>query len=379
MKKKMIALTMVMILAMGMLSGCGLGAQTSTPSAPSSGGAASPANPAPSTENTPDGAVTIKMGGSVAETHPITQGQYYFEQILEERSNGMIQVEIYPNCQLGAPRELIEQVMNGTLQMCESGVAALSSFSDKLDWTALPFMFPTRDIVFDFVDGEVGKAMNERIREELGIIMPTYYENGYYSLINSKKVITSPDDMRGMKLRVQENDVYLEVYKKFGSNPLPMSMTEAFTGLQQGTIDGMQTNFVLTETGKYYEIARNFTDLKVFYDLTGIYINEDFYNTLPEDLQGLLIECIVESAEYQRELADRAVDGSIAFLQDGKKMDIYFLSDEERQVFIDMAGPVYSWFINQKNEPHLEEYFAEINRLCELHGVTPNYDFGSFF
>lgn len=318
------------------------------------------------------------MGGSVAETHPITQGLYYFERILEERSNGQIQVEVYPNCQLGAPRELIEQVMNGTLQGTESGVAALASFSDKLKWSALPFLFPSREVALSFVDGEVGQAMSDSIREELGVIVPTYYENGFYSVINNKKPITSPKDMAGMKLRVQENDIYLEAYKQFGSNPLPMSMTEAFTALQQGTIDGMQTNFVLTQTGKYYEISKHFTDLKVFYDLTGLYFNEDFYDSLSAENQQLVMECIVESAEYQRDLADAAVDEAIAFLQDGSKMDIYFLSDEERQAFIDLAKPVYSWFINQGLEPNLKQYFDEIDRLCEHYNVAPPFDFSEF-
>lgn len=244
----------------------------------------------------------------------------------------MIQVEVFANCQLGAPRELIEATMNGSLDMCESGVAAAASFTDKFKWTSLPFLFPSREIALACVDGEVGQAMNERVQEEIGVVMLPFYENGYYSLINTKHPVTSPTDLKGMKIRTQESDVYLETFKRFGANPMPMSMTEAYTGLQQGTIDGMVTNFVLTHTTKYYEIVKYMTDLEQFYDLTGVYMNEDFFNSLSAEHQVLVRECAQESAVYQRELAETAKQTAIDFLTDGN-MEVYFLTDDERQAF----------------------------------------------
>ena len=362
MKKRSLALFLAAMMIASLLTGCGLGSGTLDSADASSDGDTQTADTQTENTDAPEGAITIKCGGSVTDDNPITQGLYYFEKIIEERSGGMIQVEVFANCQLGAPRELIEATMNGSLQMCESGVAAAASFTDKFKWTALPFLFEDREIALSFVDGEVGQAMSKRVQEEIGAVMLTYYENGYYSIINTKHPITSPDDLKGMKIRTQESDVYLETFKEFGSNPLPMSMTEAYTGLQQGTIDGMVTNFVLTHTTKYYEIVKYMTDLEQFYDLTGVYMNEDFFNSLSPENQALVSECAYESAVYQRDLAEKAKQDAIDFLTDGN-MEVYFLTDDERQAFKDLVGPVYDWFETNVDEPYLDEYLAEIDRL----------------
>lgn len=362
MKKRLFVVFLAAMMLAALLGGCGLG---STPPA-STGTPSAPANPTDTA--VPEDAITIRCGGSVTDDNPITQGLYYFEKIMEERSDGKVQVEVFANCQLGAPRELIEATMNGSLDMCESGVAAAASFTDKFKWTSLPFLFPNREIALACVDGEVGQAMNARVQEEIGVVMLPFFENGYYSLINTKRPIASPADLKGMKIRTQESDVYLETFKAFGANPLPMSMTEAYTGLQQGTIDGMVTNFVLTHTTKYYEIVKYMSDLEQFYDLTGVYMNEEFFNNLPAEYQALVKECAQEAAVYQRDLAEKAKQTAIDFLMDGN-MEVYFMTDDERQVFEDLVDPVYDWFKANVNEPNLDDYLAEVDRLSvELGG-----------
>lgn len=270
---------------------------------------------------------------------------------------------VFPNLQLGGAREMMEAVQMGNLEMLESGSAMLSVFTDKFKFASLPYLFPTREVAFDFFDSEMAQELTDRIAEETDLRILGFYENGYYSATNSKRAIRSPEDMKGLKLRVQENDIYLQTYTALGANPLPMSFSEAYTAIQQGTIDGQQSNYVLTHTSMFYELLTHFTDNNFFYDITGIYINQDFFDGLSPEHQQILIDCGKESATHQRDLALKAQEDAIAFLGGEGGMELTYLTDDERQVFVDATMPVYDWFRQAVNEPNLDMYLDEIARL----------------
>lgn len=318
--------------------------------------------------------VTIKFAGTVSEDHPITKGEYKFKEILEEISGGQMAVEVYPNCQLGSNRELYESMQNGTIQMAEAGAVILANFTDKFKFMQIPYLFNSAESVQCFLNGETGQQMIDDIAAETGFRILCCYENGWQAVTNSKHEIKTADDMKGLKIRTQENDILLKIYEEMGCSPMPMAFTELFTGMQQGTVDGQVNPILIAYTGKYDEVQKYCTDVNAVYDVASVSINEEFYNSLTDEQRGWVDQAIKESCEWQLQASVDATKEA----EEQINLEIHKLTDDERQTFIDATAGVVDWFKENINEPNLDLYMekiAEINQMYtdgKLEAVTGN-------
>lgn len=328
------------------LAACGAGATASA--TPTGGG-----GPAAETK------YTIQLAGSVTDDHPITQSLYKFEELCEEYTEGRIDVQVYPNCQLGSNREFYEQCQSGNIQMAEAGAVILANFTSKFKFMQLPYIFNSREAVQNFLASDVGQQMNLDIAEETGIYPLVYFENGWQAVTNSKKEIHSPSDLNGLKIRTQENDILLQIYSNLGANPMPMAFTELFTAMQQKTVDGQVNPALIAQTGRYYEVQDYITDVNAVYDLDCISINYEFYKSLPEDLQKLVVKAASDARDYDLQLSANGETSAYKFLEE-KGMTITYLTDAERAEFVSAAAPVIEWFRGQAIEPKLDTYLDKI-------------------
>lgn len=307
--------------------------------------------------------IVIKFAGTVNDEHPITKGEYKFAEILEEISGGTMVVENYPNCQLGSNRELYESVQNGSLQMAEAGAVILANFTDKFKFTQLPYLFNSAESVQAFLNSEVGQQMFEDMAEETGFRVLGCYENGWQAITNSKHEVKTAADLKGLKIRTQENEILLNIYGDLGCNPMPMAFTELFTGMQQGTVDGQINPMLIAYTGGYDEVQDYCTDVNAVYDVASIAINEDFYQSLTDEQRGWIDQAVKESVEWQLQAsldASKEAEEKLDF-------DIHYLTDDERQTFIDASEGVYDWFRENVNEPNLDKYLGEIEKINKMY------------
>ena len=307
--------------------------------------------------------IVIKFAGTVNDEHPITKGEYKFAEILEELSGGTMVVENYPNCQLGSNRELYESVQNGTLQMAEAGAVILANFTDKFKFTQLPYLFNSAESMQCFLNGEVGQQMFEEMAAETGFRVLGCYENGWQAITNSKHEIKTAADLQGLKIRTQENDILLKIYGDLGCNPMPMAFTELFTGMQQGTVDGQINPILIAYTGGYDEVQEYCTDVNAVYDVASIAINEEFYQGLTEEQRGWIDQAVKESVEWQLQASLEASQEAAETID----LEIHYLTDDERQTFIDASAGVYDWFRENVNEPNLDKYMDEIAKINQMY------------
>lgn len=349
--KKLMALTLTLIAALSLLAGCGSGNGSTQESGEENAG-------------TSGETYTIQLAGSVAEDHPITLGLYKFEELAEEYSDGQIQVEVYPNGQLGSNREYFEQCQQGNIQMAEGGAVVLANFTDKFKFMQLPYLFDSREAVQNFLNGETGKEITLEIAEETGLYPLVFFENGFQQLTNSVREVKTPEDLKGLKIRTQENDILLEVYTQLGANPMPMAFSELFTAMQQKTVDGQVNPVLVASTGNYDEVQSHGTDVNAVYDATSICINYDFYQSLPAELQVVIDQASQEACAYQLQLSAEGEADGIKELEEGG-MTITYLTDEERASFEEAASGVFDWFVEQGTEPNLDAYLAEIEASNE--------------
>lgn len=257
---------------------------------------ASTAAPAPAAET-----VKIRVGiGTTAESS-LGQGVTHFGKLLEEKSGGKIKVELCPGSVLGGDRETVEGVGLGTFEMCNIATGPVANFADAFLALDLPYVVTDRETAYKALDGAQGRAVLDTL-ENSGIYAMSFWELGFRDLYNAKGIVKSPADLKGMKIRVMENDVYISLFNGLGAYATPMSISEVFTSLQQGTIDGHDNPIGVTLAGKFYEADKNCTKSHHVYSATVSMINREFFNSLPAEYQKWIVEADAEARDYERKL-----------------------------------------------------------------------------
>ena len=304
--------------------------------------------------------VIINVANSVTEDHPVSAGHLKFEELVEERSNGAVQVEIFFNGTFGSGLQIVEAVQSGSVQAGESSLSSLATLVPEVQYTGLPFSFDSRDHAFAWTETEFANQIKDKILEKSGCYLLAWLENGIRKLSNSKHPVTCPDDMQGLKIRVMDSPIYIEMFTEMGASPTPMSLTEVYTALQQGTVDGQDNPYSTFVSTKFYEIQKYFTNLDHTFDFTGFIISNDFLQSLNEATRELIIEC---GKEAQQASYDYAVESEARLIQtvEDSGMEIYTLSDEERELFKESVSGMEAWFEqNVASDLNMEDFKASL-------------------
>lgn len=285
------------------------------------------------------GPIVIRMSHVANETSPIHLSSKYFEEILEERSNGQFDVQIYPNAQLGGDRQAVESVSLNIINASFPPTAIFAGFEPNFMVTDLPFVFTTRESAYQALDNELGGELN-KLLEPHNIVNLGFGETGYRHITNSAKPIRTPEDLKGLSIRTMENPIHIASFREWGANPTPINFSELFTALQQGTVDAQENPLQITSSSRFHEVQDYLSLTGHFYSSGSIIFNSDFVNGLPEDLRSLLVKCVDEMKDYERELTIEMEEQFLAELEAGG-MEINELTPEEKQLFVEAALPVY--------------------------------------
>ncbi|MEW6661684.1 MAG: DctP family TRAP transporter solute-binding subunit [Bacillota bacterium] len=307
-----------------------------------------------------------KIGAFFHEQHSLTRALFVFKAEMEKRVGDKVTIQIYPNLQLGGGREMVEGVQLGTIQACEATLALVSAFDSSFFALNLPYLFLTREIAFDFLDGPIGTEMAKNL-EKSGIKILGYFENGIRHVTNNVRPIRTPADLRGLKIRTMENPVHLATFRNLGANPTPMAFGEVFTALQQGTIDGQENPFANIAAMKFDEVQKYMTLTGHFYDVTGFMMNLDLYKGLPEDIRKAVDESAAAAVKAQRKFATEDEERfHKEFLAKGS-MSIIELTDAERLAFKEAALKTYDEMADRIGKEMLQKILAEVQRIEAKH------------
>jgi len=284
---------------------------------------------------------TIRFAGQQPPDHPLTAYQWKFKELAEEYSDGEIEVKVYHSNQLGGNTEANEAVRDGSIQMAYSSIAYISSnFNPKFYITNLPFLV-TRNNVDDFyelVDGEVGQRLGKEL-EKNNIRLMAYIQLGFRNVTNSVRPVLEPNDLEGLKIRLQPNEVHVESFRAFGANPISMDWSEVYSALQQGVIDGQENPIDIIYLNNFFETQDYCTLTGHFFDIGGVYMNLDFYNNLPEDIKEIINKAGFEAAQYQRQVSTESEKEYIEKLKE--KMEVIDLPEEGLKKFQEKSEVMY--------------------------------------
>lgn len=259
--------------------------------------------------------LTIKFAHAGSSTHPYSVGINLLTPILEKNSGGAVKLQVFCCAQLGSERELAEGVRLGTINMTSvAAEGALPAWVPELQAFGLPFIIRDRDHIYKVLDGPVGKELESKLNAQ-GFVVLGWWELGFRNMTSKDKPIRTPDDLKGLKMRVQEAKVWLGLMRALGAIPTPIPFGELYSALQQGVVDGQENPIVTITSMRFYEVQKQVGLTEHTYTALPVLASKKWWDTLKPAQRDVIAASVKESVPLQRKAVGGQVDEGIAFLK----------------------------------------------------------------
>lgn len=255
---------------------------------------------------------TMMTGTATAETSlrfgyeaPRSDSQHIaakkFNELLGEKTKGEIKLKLFPDSTLGNAQSMISGVRGGTIDLEMSGSPNFTGLEPKLNVIDIPFIFKDREHVYKVLDGEIGQGLLKDL-EAQGLKGLAFWDVGFRAFSNSKHEVTKPDDIKGLKVRTNQNPMYIEAFKLLGGNPVPMPLAELYTALETRAVDAQEHPIGIFWSSKLYEVQKYLSLTNHGYTPLIVVMNKAKFDALSPELQTALLESAKEAGQFQRDL-----------------------------------------------------------------------------
>lgn len=259
---------------------------------------------------------TLKLAHNGPEQHPFQDGAKTFKSNLESSTDGAVEVQIFPGEQLGSEEQTSQMIKQGTIACAvESAGGGLAPFVPEADLFNLPFVFNDLDHFYRVLDGSVGKKVAKKVEANLDAEMLGWWFSGIRNVWNGKRVVRTPDDLKGLKIRVMGSPVLIDTFNALGAQATPMSFGEVYTSLQQGVIDGAETDHVDLLVENFYEVTKHVSLTGHMYLAAGLLCSKKALSKLPEEIQAKIRSAAEAATKAQRAAMTKMTDEALAKLK----------------------------------------------------------------
>lgn len=246
-----------------------------------------------------DEAITLILAENQVDDYPTSIGDYEFARLIEEKTNGRYKVEVYTGGQLGDEKSVIELMQVGAIEIARVNASPLMEFSEELGVLSLPYLFSSDEHKWEVLNGEIGRELLDGLDEALlqGL---AFYDSGSRHFYNSIREVKTPEDLKGLKIRVQQSSMNVDMVEAFDGSATPMAYSEVYSALQTGVIDGAENNLPSYYTTNHFEVAQYLTldsHSGVPETLTA---SKALWDKLSEEDREIFLEAALESQEVQR-------------------------------------------------------------------------------
>ena len=272
-------------------------------------------------------AVTLRFGTNQAKSSIAFQGCQYWADMVNEKTGGKVKIEVYESNTLGSQADMLDGLKMGTVDISYSSPAVMSQAVPVVGVFDLPYIFTSKEQAYQVLDGEIGREVFEKAEKQEGYYVLAVFEGGFRQSINSKKDIDQLAGYSGLKFRTPESAIYLGLYEHLGAIPTAMDMSEVFTALQNGTVDGSESPLFTIFSNSWYESAKHLTIDNHIYACNPILVSKRVFDKLPAEVQTLLRETCQEATEWERAKTTSEEDGVIAKMEEAG-VTVTRLSDE---------------------------------------------------
>ncbi len=273
--------------------------------------------------------IVIKFSHVVAQETPKGKGAEYFKKLAEERTNGRVKVEIYPNSQLYKDKEELEALQLGAVQMLAPSLAKFGPLGAReFEVFDLPYLFDDNEELHKITQGPIGQDLLKKL-ESKGILGLAFWDNGFKQM-SANKALRKPEDFKGLKMRIQSSKVLDMQMRALGANPQVMAFSEVYQALQTGVVDGTENPVSNFYTQKMHEVQKYVTLSDHGYLGYAVIVNKKFWDALPADLRAALEEAMKEATKHANDIAQKENEDALDAVRKSGKTQIITLTPQEK-------------------------------------------------
>ncbi len=287
--------------------------------------------------------IVLKIAQDSSTEHPYQKGLEKFKEVLEAETGGAVEVQIFPSGQLGSEEQAIDGIKLNTLDATVVSAGNLAGFVPEVDLFNLPFIFEDQAGFFRVLDGPVGDMVGRVIEAKTNSVMLGYWTFGTRNAWNGKRPIRTPDVLKGLKSRVMGSPVLLDTFNAFGAQATNMSWGEIYTAVQQGVIDGAESDVVDLLVEKFYEVTKYYSLTEHLIGAAPFIFSKKRYDSLPAHIQVAVLNAGAAAEAAEREAQQSFVDDAIIQL---KASGIEFIT-VDKDLFKAKVQPVYEKYADQ--------------------------------
>jgi tripartite ATP-independent transporter DctP family solute receptor len=279
----------------------------------------------------------IRLGHIGYPDSPYDIGARKFEELVEARFPGKVDIRVFGSAQLGEDKEMLEGLRLGTLEMHVPS-SVLHSVEPMFGLFDLPFLIEDRKQMERIAEGPLGEKLSEALADD-DLVLLSFWENGFRMITNNVRPVQQPEDLRGIRLRTPKDPERMKLFAAFGASPTSMSFGEVFSALKQGVIDGQENPLAQIVPGRFYEVQRFLSLSKHVYSPAYPVMSRRYFEALDPELRAGILEAAREVGRFHRELGEREDERFLALLEG--KIEV---SEIDRPAFVAAAEPLYREF-----------------------------------
>lgn len=300
---------------------------------------------------------TLILAHSLPTGHPVHGAIMYFADLVRENSGGNLEVKVYPNSQLGSEREVLELVQIGSVGMTKVSAGTMANFSPKYKVLGIPYVFQDEAHAWRVLEGDIGREILESGQEYYlhGLV---FYDAGSRSFYTKNKPIRTAEDVQGMKLRVMNDQMAIEMVNMMGGSATPMSFGELYTALQQGVVDGAENNAPSVVSSNHYEVCKYYCLDRHTLLPDVLVIGMSVWNSLDEEEKSWVTDAAERSLDVQKRLWEEAVEKDMKFLRE-QGMEII---EPDAESFREATQPMKD---RLRQDPVMGDLLARIENLIK--------------
>jgi len=260
------------------------------------------------------GVIVLRLAENLVETNPVTIAMHKFSELVANKTNGKVIVKVYASGQLGQQVETIEQTRLGIIDFTRTNAVVMANVSPSIGVFNLPYIFRDKKHKYQVLDGDIGMDIRNQL-QDIGLISFDFLESGVRSFYTSAdRPITSIEDMKGLKIRVQPAQMMIRMIELLGAVPTPMNFGEVYSAIQTGIVDGAENDYVSYMSTGHYEVAGNYVEDNHMSPPAMLLMNLKKFKSLPEAYQQAISEAAAEMAIFERQLMFQANQNAKASL-----------------------------------------------------------------
>jgi C4-dicarboxylate-binding protein DctP len=287
--------------------------------------------------------IVIKFSHVVAENTPKGQGALKFKELAEKKLPGKVQVQVFPNSQLFGDAKEMEALVLGDVQFIAPSLSKFDRYTKKLQIFDLPFLFDDVAAVDRFQSGPQGKALLDSMKNR-GLVGLAYWHNGMKELSSDKDKLQRPEDVKGLKFRIQASDVLEAQFRALGANPQKMAFSEVYQALQTGVVDGQENTWSNIYSQKFHEVQKTIAETNHGVIDYMVVTNAKWWSGLPADVRTGLAEAMAEATRHANTLADELNKRDRKRIEEAGKAKIVKLSKDDVSAWRKVMEPVWNKF-----------------------------------